>query len=111
MALENLIYHKENESCSKTFRDIDTDYWYYEYELVSLIGQEKVDILKGKQPLKTVTHTVKSFSDNDMISFGTFIRENYYQYGLPCLLSYHPLKYPHGKIEDIFVIWCCENGH
>lgn len=54
--------------------------------------------------------SAKTFRDIDMISFGTFIRENYYQYGSPCLLSYHPVKYPHGKIEDIFVIWCCENG-
>lgn len=50
------------------------------------------------------------FTDKNMISFGNFIRENYYVSGSPCMLSYHPLKYPHGKVEDIFIIWSIENG-
>lgn len=48
MPLENLIYHPENEGSVKTFRDLDTNYWYYEYELVSLIGKQEVDNLKEK---------------------------------------------------------------
>ena len=52
----------------------------------------------------------QKFSEADVISFGNFIRNNYYGYGSPCLLSYDPLKYPHGKIEDIFIYWSCENN-
>jgi len=51
------------------------------------------------------------FSDDDMVSFGNFIRDNYYGLGTPKLISYNISKYPHGTIEDIFVIWCCENGY
>lgn len=50
------------------------------------------------------------FSSDDMISFGNFIRDNYYGVGAPKLQSYDPVKYPHGTIEDIFVIWSCLNG-
>ena len=50
------------------------------------------------------------FSSNDMVSFGNFIRDNYYGVGAPKLLSYNPIKYPHGTIEEIFIFWCCENG-
>jgi hypothetical protein len=50
------------------------------------------------------------FSPEDMISFGNFIRDNYYGVGAPKLISYNPMKYPHGTIEDIFIIWSCLNG-
>ncbi len=39
------------------------------------------------------------FTTEDMLSFGNFIRDNYY-----------PDKYPHGTIEDIFVYWCIAQG-
>lgn len=51
------------------------------------------------------------FSSEDMIAFGNFIRDNYHGVGAPKLISYDHTKYPHGTIEDIFVIWCCENGY
>lgn len=51
------------------------------------------------------------FSSEDMIAFGNFIRDNYHGVGAPKLISYNHTKYPHGTIEDIFVIWCCENGY
>lgn len=51
------------------------------------------------------------FSSQDMVAFGNFIRDNYYGVGAPKLISYFPSKYPHGTIEDIFVIWCFENGY
>lgn len=50
------------------------------------------------------------FSSDEMIAFGNFIRDNYYAAGTPRMLSYNPAKYPHAKIDEIFVIWCCENG-
>ena len=50
------------------------------------------------------------FSSEDMISFGNFIRDNYYGVGAPKLISYNPSKYPHGTIDDIFVVWSCING-
>lgn len=50
------------------------------------------------------------FSADEMIAFGNFIRDNYYVAGSPKMLSYHPEKYPHGKVDDIFVYWCLENG-
>lgn len=49
------------------------------------------------------------FSQNDMIAFGNFIRDNYYVDGSPHMQPYTD-KYPKGTIDDIFVIWCCENG-
>lgn len=51
------------------------------------------------------------FSSEDMVAFGNFIRDNYHGVGAPKLISYNHTKYPHGTIEDIFVIWCCENGY
>jgi len=50
------------------------------------------------------------FSDDDMIKFGEFIRDNYYVAGSPKMLSYNPSKYPHAKVDEIFVYWCLENG-
>jgi len=50
------------------------------------------------------------FSSEEMIDFGNFIRDNYYVAGSPKMLSYHPDKYPHAKVEEIFVYWCLENG-
>jgi hypothetical protein len=50
------------------------------------------------------------FSSDEMIAFGNFIRDNYYVAGAPKMLSYNPAKYPHAKVDEIFVIWCCENG-
>jgi hypothetical protein len=50
------------------------------------------------------------FSNSDMISFGNFIRDNYYGAGAPKLISYNTSKYPHATIEEIFVIWSCENN-
>lgn len=55
------------------------------------------------------TNTI-TFSQDDMISFGNFIRDNYYGVGAPKLQSYNPGKYPSGTIEEIFIIWCCVNG-
>ncbi len=57
-------------------------------------------------------HVVSSrFSESNMIEFGNFIRDNYYGVGAPKLISNFPSKYPHGTIEDIFVIWSCLNGY
>lgn len=70
--------------------------------------QQTSDNQQGHTPIAGVTCR---FSDSDMISFGNFIRDNYYGVGAPRLLSYDPAKYPHGKIEEIFVVWCCENGY
>ena len=50
------------------------------------------------------------FSSDEMIAFGNFIRDNYYVAGSPKMLSYHPEKYPHAKVDEIFVYWCLENG-
>lgn len=58
----------------------------------------------------TDKNNVSAFSSDDMISFGNFIRDNYYGVGAPKLISYDPVKYPHGTIEDIFVIWSCLNN-
>lgn len=63
-----------------------------------------------KQAL-TIPVVSSRFSAEDMIAFGNFIRDNYYGVGAPKLISHFPSKYPHGTIEDIFVIWCCENGY
>lgn len=59
-----------------------------------------------------VGHTVLPvvFSSEEMIAFGNFIRDNYYVSGSPKMLSYHPEKYPHAKVDDIFIFWCLENG-
>ena len=68
--------------------------------------------IKNKQSSRNNGNTVLSavFSTDEMIAFGNFIRDNYYVAGSPKMLSYHPEKYPHGKVEDIFVYWCLENG-
>jgi hypothetical protein len=50
------------------------------------------------------------FSSEEMIDFGNFIRDNYYVAGSPKMLSYNPSKYPHAKVDEIFVYWCLENG-
>ena len=50
------------------------------------------------------------FSSEEMIAFGNFIRDNYYVAGSPKMLSYNPSKYPHEKVDEIFVYWCLENG-
>ena len=50
------------------------------------------------------------FSSDEMIAFGNFIRDNYYVAGSPKMLSYHPDKYPHAKVDEIFVYWYLENG-
>jgi len=50
------------------------------------------------------------YSSDEMVSFGNFIRDNYYGVGAPKLQSYNPVKYPHATVDEIFVIWCCENG-
>lgn len=50
------------------------------------------------------------FSSTDMVSFGYFIRDNYYGVGSPKLMSYKPEKYPHGSMPEIFHYWCLENG-
>jgi hypothetical protein len=50
------------------------------------------------------------FSSKEMIAFGNFIRDNYYVAGSPRMLSYNPSKYPHAKVDEIFVYWCIENG-
>lgn len=58
----------------------------------------------------TTKPTTSGFSSDYMISFGNFIRDNYYVAGTPKLLSYNPQKYPHAKIDDIFVYWCIQNN-
>lgn len=45
------------------------------------------------------------YSSEDTISFGNFIRDNYYVDGSPKMVSYHPQKYPSASVEDIFKIW------
>ena len=65
----------------------------------------------GTEPLLGLDVVSSRFSSKDMIAFGNFIRDNYYGIGAPKLISHFPSKYPHGTIEDIFVIWCCENGY
>jgi len=50
------------------------------------------------------------FSANEMIAFGNFIRDNYYVAGTPEMQPYDKVKYIKGNVEDIYVIWCCENG-
>jgi hypothetical protein len=50
------------------------------------------------------------FSSEEMIAFGNFIRDNYYVAGSPKMLSYHPEKYQHAKVDEIFLYWCLENG-
>jgi len=65
--------------------------------------EQKENTTKTEQPSGV-------FSSEDMVSFGNFIRDNYYVAGTPKMLSYHPEKYPHGKIEDIFVYWSIENN-
>lgn len=48
------------------------------------------------------------FSENDVLSFGHFIRDNYHGTGAPKLISYNHIKYPHGTIDEIFKIWLKE---
>lgn len=48
---------------------------------------------------------MKEFSRDEVILFGNFIRDNYYGVGAPKLMSYNTQKFPHGTIEEIFVIW------
>ena len=67
--------------------------------------QSEQDTLPDAKPLLPAV-----FFSEEMIAFGNFIRDNYYVAGSPKMLSYHPEKYPHGKVEDIFVYWCLENG-
>jgi len=69
------------------------------------------------QPIETTSAAIAAnpmlpavFSSDEMIAFGNFIRDNYYVAGSPKMLSYHPEKYPHGKVDDIFVYWCLANG-
>lgn len=51
------------------------------------------------------------FTEEHMISFGEFIRSNFYGDGSPRLISYDITKYDNGTIEEIFVMWCCENNY
>lgn len=51
-----------------------------------------------------------NFSSDDMISFGNFIRDNFYVNGSPMLLTLNPSKYPNANIDEIFIYWCIENG-
>jgi hypothetical protein len=44
--IQDLQYHAENEGVAKTFRDIRTDHWYYESEIVAVIGILNIDKLK-----------------------------------------------------------------
>lgn len=46
MNLNNILYYKENEGTAKTFRDILTEKWYYESELIEVIGVDNVNNLK-----------------------------------------------------------------
>jgi hypothetical protein len=64
----------------------------------------------GKEALH-IGSVSSRFSAENMIDFGNFIRDNYHGVGAPKLISYNHTKYPHGTIEDIFVIWCCDNGY
>ena len=45
----------------------------------------------------------------EFVDFGNFIRENYYGVGAPKLISNFPSKYPHGTVEEIFLIWSSNN--
>ncbi len=63
-------------------------------------------LIREKQQVHKLT---RLYSEKEMLSFGNFIRDNYYGVGAPKLMSYNPVKYPHATIEEIFIIWCCEN--
>ena len=67
----------------------------------------KIKELKEKLEANT---SEKLFGIDEMIAFGNFIRDNYYVAGSPKMLSYNPSKYPHAKVDEIFVYWCLENG-
>jgi hypothetical protein len=69
------------------------------------------DLQESTEQALTIPVVSSRFSSEDMIAFGNFIRDNYHGVGAPKLISYNHTKYPHGTIEDIFVIWCCENGY
>ncbi len=71
----------------------------------------KTTVYDSTKPLSGLGVVSSRFSSEDMIAFGNFIRDNYHGVGSPKLVSYNPTKYPHGTVEDIFVIWCCENGY
>ncbi len=50
------------------------------------------------------------FSATEMLSFGYFLRDNFYVDGSPKLKSYNTNKYPHSLMPEIFNYWCLENG-
>jgi hypothetical protein len=68
------------------------------------------ELSKKPQGNEANTFLPAVFSSEEMIAFGNFIRDNYYVAGSPKMLSYHPEKYPHAKVDEIFVYWCLENG-
>jgi hypothetical protein len=70
---------------------------------------EKLSTEQETPPIATVLLPAV-FSSDEMIAFGNFIRDNYYVAGSPKMLSYNPSKYPHAKVDEIFVYWCLENG-
>jgi hypothetical protein len=66
----------------------------------------------SKEALTAKIKDIKQkFSPSKMIDFGNFIRDNYYVAGTPKMLSYHPEKYPHAKVEEIFDIWSKETEY
>ena len=73
-------------------------------KLTTNVQSEQVAQTDAKPVLPAV------FSSEEMIAFGNFIRDNYYVGGSPKMLSYRPEKYPHAKVDEIFVYWCLENG-
>ena len=74
------------------------------------MNNEKNNQKSDATPMGHDTQLPAIFSSDEMIAFGNFIRDNYYVAGSPKMLSYHPEKYPHAKVDEIFVYWCLESG-
>lgn len=74
--------------------------------------QKEVDELLDRNTCQVTAQVLEKYkgfkSKEEVIAFGNFIRDNYHGVGAPKLISYNTNKYPHGTIEDIFVIWSNE---
>lgn len=45
--VDNIFYYKENEGEAKTFREFGKEKWYYEHELIELLGKVTVEKIKN----------------------------------------------------------------
>jgi hypothetical protein len=59
--------------------------------------------------MSETTKQTPTYSAEDLICFGNFIRDNYYVNGTPKMVSLNPSKYPNATVDEIFVFWCIEN--